>query len=94
MREDKYRGVCLFVGFLPRDMRDRGDTTLLFAIHVSFFTIWSLRWCLVETELAELFSCCGEVHRAKVMVDKKTKASKGFGFVNMDEKKALLGEAA
>ncbi|OCR92998.1 RNA recognition motif domain-containing protein, partial [Campylobacter fetus] len=48
-----------------------------------------------ESELREVFSSFGEVTRAKIVKDKETNRSKGFGFVEMssDEqaKKAIEG---
>ena len=48
-----------------------------------------------DTELSELFSTFGEVSSAKVITDRETGRSRGFGFVEMpseDEgKDAMLG---
>lgn len=46
-----------------------------------------------DTQLKELFGACGKVVSAKVIIDKATNRSKGFGFVEMttdDEAKAAL----
>ena len=38
-----------------------------------------------ETDLAKLFSSYGQVSSAKIMMDKYTNKSKGFGFVEMPD---------
>jgi len=44
-----------------------------------------------EQDLAELFSTYGEVSSAKIMIDKFTGKSRGFGFIEMEEE---AGKAA
>lgn len=41
-----------------------------------------------EQDLAELFSSYGDVKSAKIMIDKFTGKSRGFGFVEMDDEAA------
>lgn len=41
-----------------------------------------------EQDLAELFSTYGEVSSAKIMIDKFTGKSRGFGFVEMEDSAA------
>lgn len=43
----------------------------------------SLPWAIDDQQLAELFSQFGEVVSAKVIKDKETGRSRGFGFVEM-----------
>jgi len=38
-----------------------------------------------EQDLAELFSTYGEVSSAKIMIDKFTGKSRGFGFIEMED---------
>lgn len=44
-----------------------------------------------EQDLAELFSTYGEVSSAKIMIDKFTGKSRGFGFIEMEDE---AGKAA
>lgn len=44
-----------------------------------------------EDELAQLFTAYGTVSSTTIVMDKKTRTSKGFGFIEMpNEKEALL----
>lgn len=52
----------------------------------------NLPWDLSEDELREVFTAFGEVSSAKIIVDKFSGRSRGFGFVEMPNKKE--GEAA
>jgi RNA recognition motif-containing protein len=45
--------------------------------------VGNLSWGLKEQDLADLFSPFGEVASAKIVMDKMTNRSKGFGFVDM-----------
>lgn len=45
--------------------------------------IGNLNWSATNEELSELFSTYGEVISAKIITDKFTRRSKGFGFVEM-----------
>jgi RNA recognition motif-containing protein len=45
--------------------------------------VGNLSWGLNEQALADLFSPFGEVASAKIVMDKFTNRSKGFGFVDM-----------
>ncbi|MFZ1451797.1 MAG: RNA-binding protein, partial [Ferruginibacter sp.] len=64
---------------------------------LSFMNIYvsNLSFNTSDTELSELFSTFGEVSSAKVITDRETGRSRGFGFVEMpseDEgKDAMLG---
>ena len=40
---------------------------------------------MTEAELKEAFAQFGEVKRAKIVKDRDTNRSKGFGFVEMDD---------
>lgn len=45
--------------------------------------VGNLSWGLKEQDLADLFTPFGEVASAKIVMDKFTNRSKGFGFVDM-----------
>jgi cold-inducible RNA-binding protein len=48
--------------------------------------IGSLAYAATESELRELFESHGEVVSAKIITDRNTGRSKGFGFVEMADK--------
>jgi len=55
--------------------------------------VGSLAWTATDDDLANFFSEVGTVVSAKVIVDRDTNRSKGFGFVEMssdDEAKAAI----
>ncbi len=47
--------------------------------------VGNLSWGIRDEELRELFEQYGEVKSAKVMTDRETGKSRGFGFVEMTE---------
>jgi RNA recognition motif-containing protein len=47
--------------------------------------VGNLSWNLKDQDLANLFTPFGEVTSAKIVMDKFTQRSKGFGFVEMKE---------
>lgn len=51
---------------------------------VSIF-VGNLPWATTDEDLQELFSTYGEVKRAKIVLDRETNRSRGFGFIDMDE---------
>lgn len=51
---------------------------------VSIF-VGNLPWATTDEDLNELFSQYGEVKRAKIVTDRETNRSRGFGFVDMEE---------
>ncbi|MFZ5823827.1 MAG: RNA recognition motif domain-containing protein [Bacillota bacterium] len=51
---------------------------------VSIF-VGNLPWATTDQDLNELFSQFGEVKRAKIVTDRETNRSRGFGFVDMEE---------
>lgn len=51
---------------------------------VSIF-VGNLPWSTTDEDLQELFSQYGEVKRAKIVLDRETNRSRGFGFVDMEE---------
>ncbi|WP_346237836.1 RNA-binding protein [Niabella insulamsoli] len=56
--------------------------------------VGNLSWNLKDEDLQELFSPHGEVSSAKIVLDKFTNRSKGFGFVEMandEEAQAAIG---
>ena len=48
--------------------------------------VGSLSYEVTEGEFRELFESCGEVTSAKIITDRDTGRSKGFGFVEMANK--------
>ncbi|MEX0772350.1 MAG: hypothetical protein WEB89_07600 [Balneolales bacterium] len=50
--------------------------------------IGNLAWKTKRSELQELFENFGEVTKAFIVRDRKTRRSKGFGFVEMADKEA------
>jgi RNA recognition motif-containing protein len=57
--------------------------------------VGNLSWGLKEQDLANLFAPFGEVASAKIVMDKFTQRSKGFGFVDMpndDQAQAAIAQ--
>lgn len=57
--------------------------------------VGSLSWGVNDDQLKDFFSAAGSVVSAKVIVDRDTNRSKGFGFVEMssdDEAKKAIDE--
>lgn len=52
--------------------------------------VGSLPWSVTSEELRSLFSACGMVTDAVVMMDRQTGKSKGFGFVEFDQDSEAL----
>jgi len=50
--------------------------------------VGNLPYRSTEAELRELFEPHGTVHSVKIITDRATGRSKGFGFVEMDEEQA------
>ena len=50
--------------------------------------VGNLSWNLKDQDLANLFTPYGEVASAKIVMDKFTQRSKGFGFVEMPDEDA------
>ena len=50
--------------------------------------VGNLSWNLKDQDLANLFTPYGEVASAKIVMDKFTQRSKGFGFVEMPDDNA------
>ncbi|MBP9761714.1 RNA-binding protein [Candidatus Saccharibacteria bacterium] len=47
--------------------------------------VGSLPWAVDDQQLKDLFAEFGEVTYAKVIIDRDTNRSKGFGFVEFDD---------
>lgn len=47
--------------------------------------VGNLSYRMTESELKDAFMPFGEVKRAKIIKDRETNRSKGFGFVEMDD---------
>lgn len=47
--------------------------------------VGNLSYRMTDAELKEAFAPFGEVKRAKIVMDRETNRSKGFGFVEMDD---------
>ena len=45
---------------------------------------WNLPWSIDDQQLEDLFKAHGEVTSARVITDRFTKRSRGFGFVEME----------
>ncbi len=45
--------------------------------------VGNLPYRITEGELSELFSTCGEVVDVRIIKDRETRRSRGFGFVEM-----------
>ena len=50
--------------------------------------VGNLPWSVTEAELKELFSDVGEVTSAKIITDRDSGRSRGFGFVEMAKESA------
>jgi RNA recognition motif-containing protein len=50
--------------------------------------VGNLAWKVDDQELENMFAKYGEVHSAKVISDRETGRSRGFGFVEMDDSAA------
>jgi RNA recognition motif-containing protein len=50
--------------------------------------VGNLPWSATETDVRDLFEQYGTVHSAKVITDRETGRSRGFGFVEMDDNEA------
>lgn len=57
--------------------------------HTTLF-VGNLSWATTTEELIELFKPHGRVHAAKIVVDRITGKSRGFGFIEMPESDALV----
>ena len=71
--------------------------TLLFFLNFSKMNIYvgNLSWNLKDQDLSNLFASHGEVVSAKIVTDKFTNRSKGFGFVEMaNDEQALAAITA
>ena len=47
--------------------------------------VGNLPWSMTDSDLDKLFGECGSVTSAKVVTDRDTGRSRGFGFVEMDK---------
>jgi RNA recognition motif-containing protein len=45
--------------------------------------VGNLAWTVTDQDLHDVFSEAGEVQSAQVIIDRETKRSRGFGFVEM-----------
>jgi RNA recognition motif-containing protein len=50
--------------------------------------VGNLPWTATEDDLRELFSTIGEVQSANLILDRETKRSRGFAFVEMSQEDA------
>ena len=51
--------------------------------------VGNLPWSVDDQKLESLFGAYGDVHSAKVIQDRDTGRSRGFGFVEMDDEAAM-----
>ena len=56
--------------------------------------VGNLPWSVADADLEAKFSEFGAVHSARVMMDKMTNRSRGFGFVDMEDADAEKAIAA
>jgi len=56
--------------------------------------VGNLPWSATDEELRELFAKHGTVHSARVITDRGTGRSRGFGFVEMDREAGQAAVAA
>jgi len=56
--------------------------------------VGNIPYTMKEDQLSELFRTYGEVKTAKVVIDKASGRSKGFGFVEMDDSSATAAITA
>ncbi len=52
--------------------------------------VGNLSWNITEDDLGELFAQYGEVLSVNIIIDRDTRRSKGFGFVEMAEDDAAI----
>jgi RNA recognition motif-containing protein len=50
--------------------------------------VGNLPWSLTEDELAQAFGSVGPVQAARIITDRETGRSRGFGFVDLDDDNA------
>ncbi len=50
--------------------------------------VGNLPWSATETDVRDIFEQYGTVHSAKVITDRETGRSRGFGFVEMEDDEA------
>lgn len=50
--------------------------------------VGNLPWSATETDVRDIFEQYGTVHSAKVITDRETGRSRGFGFVEMEDTEA------
>lgn len=67
----------------------------MFLLYLFFFGVSNLNiyignlpYATTGQELQDIFSSYGEVKSAKIIIDRETGRSKGFGFVEMDDQEA------
>ena len=54
--------------------------------------VGNLPWKTTEDVLADHFSQCGKVISAKIIIDRATNNSRGFGFVEMEDADKAIAE--
>lgn len=67
-----------------------GGLTLTAWINMKSIYVGNLPFAYNDAQLQELFAEFGEVKSAKIIMDKMTGRSKGFGFVEMDDDGAAM----
>jgi RNA recognition motif-containing protein len=50
--------------------------------------VGNLPWSLTEDELAQAFAAVGRVQAARIITDRESGRSRGFGFVDLDDENA------
>jgi RNA recognition motif-containing protein len=54
--------------------------------------VGNLPWKITEEELKDHFATCGEVYSVKIIKDRETGKSRGFGFVEMTNSEKAIEE--
>jgi RNA recognition motif-containing protein len=52
--------------------------------------VGGLSWNTTDSELQQAFEACGNVAEAKVITDRETGRSRGFGFVTFDDEQSAV----
>jgi RNA recognition motif-containing protein len=52
--------------------------------------VGGLSWNTTDSELQQAFEACGAVAEAKVITDRETGRSRGFGFVTFDDEQSAV----
>lgn len=71
--------------FICVNKKNKGQSAASIKLKLMNIFVGSLPYSLKEEDLRELFEAYGEVSSAKLIIDRETNRSKGFGFVEMSD---------